>query len=99
MKKMILVPVVVISAMMLTMCSIRTTVPEGIGVPESVTHIEFWNGGTCIREYDNATVVTKIDTRANIVGEDIFFYRYVVTAAGKTETIVDSEALSIVWTE
>jgi hypothetical protein len=89
----------VIMLMLLNGCNFKTSVSGSIGIPSHVSHIEFWNGGTCIGEYDNATVATKIDTAKKIVGVDISFYRYEVTVNGETEVIVDSEALAIKYRE
>jgi hypothetical protein len=85
----------VASATALAGCAYKTTTPSGIGIPSHVSHIEFWNGGTCIGTYDNADVVIKIDTAEKLVGESISFYRYEITVDGMTDVIVDSEALAI----
>jgi hypothetical protein len=95
MKNIFLVMLIVTLAIILDGCNFKTSVSGDIGIPSHVSHIEFWNGGTCIGEYDNATVTTKIDTAKKIVGADINFYRYEVTVNGETEVIVDSEALAI----
>lgn len=76
-----------------------------VHIPAHVSHIEFWNGGTCIGKYDNAKVefviknsvhrtmsLTKENTR-------VVFYRYDITVDGRTESIIDSEALAIKYTE
>jgi hypothetical protein len=74
-------------------CKITNTV-SGAGIPEIVSHIEFWNGGTMIGEYENARIVIKTVYRSVALGSNIDFYVYEVTSNGKTETIIDSEALS-----
>jgi hypothetical protein len=76
-------------------CNYKTGVTGDAGIPAHVSHIEFWNGGTRIGEYDNADVAIKIDTARKLVGSDISFYKYEVTVNGETDIIVDSEALSI----
>jgi hypothetical protein len=93
-RRFLFVPAVLL-AVFLTGCAFKTSVPRGIGIPSHVSHIEFWNGGTCIGAYDNATVATKIDTAEKLFGNSISFYRYEVTVAGTTDVIVDSEALAI----
>jgi hypothetical protein len=80
---------------LITGCSYKTRVPDGIGIPYRVSHIEFWNGGTCIGAYDSASVSTKIDTAEKLFGDSISFYRYEITVEGATDVIVDSEALAI----
>jgi hypothetical protein len=82
-----------------TGCNFKTTVSGDIGIPSHVGYIEFWNGGACIGMYENATVATKIDTAEQIVGKSISFYRYEVTVEGKTDIIIDSEALAIKYRE
>jgi hypothetical protein len=95
MKKVFLIILIVALIMILNGCNFKTNVSGDIGIPSYVSHIEFWNGGTCIGEYDNATVATKIDTATKIIGANINFYRYEVTVNGETEVIVDSDALAI----
>jgi hypothetical protein len=80
-------------------CTVKSTVPAGIGIPQHVSHVEFWNGGGKIASYDNATVITRIDTSEKVLGAGVYFYRYEVTVKGETDVIVDSEALAILYRE
>jgi hypothetical protein len=91
----VLLVLIMMLGVLLAGCNFKTRVDGDIGIPTHVSHIEFWNGGTCIGRYDHATVATKIDTATKIVGANISFYRYEVTANGETDVIVDSEALAI----
>ena len=76
-----------------------------VGIPYSVSHIEFWNGGSKMAEYDNATVEIIIQTNESYFsftkdGNNIQFYIYKITDKwGKVEKIIDSEALAIKFKE
>ena len=60
------------------------------------THIEFWNGGTKIAEYENATVSVYSVLNSHLVGESITWYYYEVEVNGEVvDTIIDSESLCI----
>ncbi len=64
--------------------------------PTFPTHIEFWNGGACIAEYDDAVVIVKTAYNTFWVGEPITWYIYEVHQGGAVvDTIIDSEALAI----
>ena len=74
-------------------------------IPSHVSHIEFWNGGTMIREYDNANVRFTIANTKHVppsfVKENthVTFYTYIIKCNGVEESIIDSESLSIVYRE
>lgn len=77
---------------------------KNVGIPNHVSHIEFWNGGTKIYEADNATVVILVQTNESILtltaqGNKIQFYVYKITSDKGIYKIVDSEALAILYTE
>ena len=77
---------------------------QDVGIPYRVSHIEFWNGGSCIAKIDNATVeiiVEKNKTLLSLTNDtnEIQFYVYKVTSSGKTVYIVDSESLAIIFTK
>ena len=72
----------------------------GTGIPKYVSHIEFWNGGTKIGEYDNAYINILLETRNKFVGLDkddakTTFITYEIKYDGIKEYIIDSEALAI----
>ena len=74
-------------------------------IPSHVSHIEFWNGGTMIREYDNANVRFVIANTKHappsLVKESTYvtFYTYIIKCDGVEESIIDSDSLSIVYKE
>ena len=78
---------------------------KDVGIPYHVSHIEFWNGGSKIAEYDDATVEIIVQTNESYFsftkdGNNIQFYIYKITDKwGKVEKIIDSEALAIKYRE
>ncbi len=77
---------------------------QDVGIPYRVSHIEFWNGGSCIAKADNATVEIIVEKNKTLISwtndtNEIQFYTYKVTSGGKTVYIVDSEALAIIFTK
>lgn len=76
-----------------------------VGIPYHVSHIEFWNGGSKIAEYDNAIVEIIIQTNESYFsltkdGNKVQFYIYKITDKyGNVEKIIDSEALAIKFKE
>ena len=78
---------------------------KDVGIPYRVSHIEFWNGGSKIAEYDDATVEIIVQTNESYFsftkdGNNIQFYIYKITDKwGKVEKIIDSEALAIKFKE
>ena len=76
-----------------------------VGIPYHVSHIEFWNGGSKMAEYDNATVEIIIQTNESYFsltkdGNKVQFYIYKITDKyGNVEKIIDSEALAIKFKE
>lgn len=78
---------------------------KDVGIPYHVSHIEFWNGGSKIAEYDNATVEIIIQTNESYFsitkdGNKVQFYIYKITDKyGNVEKIIDSEALAIKFKE
>lgn len=77
---------------------------KDVGIPYHVSHIEFWNGGTKIATFDNATVELIVQTNESFLtltskGNQVQFYIYKITSNGKTVKIIDSEALAILFTE
>lgn len=81
-----------------------STNSTGVGIPKKVTHIEFYNGGTCIASYDNAQVEIFIETRDKFFklregNAKTTFITYKVSLPGKVPVyIVDSESLCILYT-
>ena len=78
---------------------------EGIHVPSHVSHIEFWNGGSCIGKYDNASISLVISNTVHcstsISKENISvtFCKYVIKCNGVEEVIIDSESLAVKYIE
>lgn len=78
---------------------------KDVGIPYHVSHIEFWNGGSKMAEYDNATVEIIIQTNESYFsltkdGNKVQFYIYKITDKwGNVEKIIDSEALAIKFKE
>lgn len=79
---------------------------EESAIPEHVSHIEFWNGGACIGDYDNCTVHLIIENNVHrtmsLTKDDtkVVFYKYEIKVLGKDpEFIIDSEALAIKFRE
>ena len=78
---------------------------KDVGIPYYVSHIEFWNGGTCIGNYDNVHVEIIVETNNSyftLSGDknNIQFYTYKITLPnGKVEKIIDSKALAIKFVE
>lgn len=77
---------------------------KDVGIPYHVSHIEFWNGGSKIAAFDNATVEIIIESDKTILSltsneNKIQFYTYKITCNGKVVKIIDSEALAILFTE
>lgn len=76
-----------------------------VGIPYRVSHIEFWNGGAKMAEYDDATVEIIVQTSESYFsftkdGNKIQFYIYKITDKwGNVEKIIDSEALAIKFKE
>lgn len=53
-----------------------------VGIPYHVSHIEFWNGGAKMAEYDDATVEIIVQTNESYFsftkdGNNIQFYIYI----------------------
>lgn len=99
--------IIVMIGLLFIGCGNFTDVSEinGEHIPNHVAHIEFWNGGTCIGNYDNASVklvvANTVHRQANIAKEDtkVTFYKYVIKCNGVEEVIIDSEALAIKYRE
>lgn len=77
---------------------------KDVGIPYHVSHIEFWNGGSKIATFDNATVELIVQTNNSyftLSGDknNIQFYIYKITCNGKVVKIIDSESLAILFTE
>jgi hypothetical protein len=92
--------VLVFIGLALSSCNWKTEVTPGMGIPPEVSHIEFWNGGGLMAEYDNARININIETATKLVGANVYFYIYEIRFGeryGQTEYIMDSEALSIKW--
>lgn len=76
-----------------------------VGIPYHVSHIEFWNGGAKMAEYDDATVEIVVQTSESYFsftkdGNKIQFYIYKITdKCGNVEKIIDSETLAIKFKE
>lgn len=99
MKKLFFVGVVLLS-ILFTACNITNKMGSG-DTPFSTTptHIEFYNGGAKIAEYDNAVVRVSSVYNSRFVGADITWYYYEIVVNGVVvETIIDSEALAIKYT-
>lgn len=84
-----------------TSCSYTSTNDStDVGIPEHVSHIEFYNGGLMIGSYENATVKITIKSRdkvfkVNDSDAKTSWIIYRITSNGKTENIIDSESLCI----
>lgn len=96
MKKIFLISFLLIS-ISLTSCNITNKMGNGdIPLPANPTHIEFYNGGTCIGSYDNAIVKVASVRNTRLIGADITWYYYEIYVNSQiVDTIVDSEALAI----
>lgn len=96
MKKIFLISFLFIS-ISLTSCNITNKMSNGdTPLPASPTHIEFYNGGTCIGSYDNAIVKVASVRNTRFVGADITWYYYEIYVNNQiVDTIVDSESLAI----
>lgn len=96
MKKIFLV-VLVGFLFTITSCNVTNKMNNGdTPLPFNPTHVEFWNGGTCIGTYDNAIVKVASVYNSRFVGADITWYYYEVYINNHiVDTIVDSESLSI----
>lgn len=76
-----------------------------VGIPYCVSHIEFWNGGAKMAEYDDVTVEIVVLTSESFFsftkgGNKIHFYIYKITDKwGTVEKIIDSETLAIKFKE
>ncbi|CAM4311328.1 hypothetical protein [Treponema peruense] len=70
---------------------------EGTGIPNNVAHIEFWNGGSKIAEANNAHITIKTEAMCNLYGKNVSFYKYIVDTDKGSVTIIDSEALAILY--
>lgn len=81
----------------ITSCNVTNKMRDGDTPFSTVpTHIEFWNGGTCIGSYDNATVRVSSVHNSRLLGAPITWYYYEIYADGFcVDTIIDSEALAI----
>ena len=106
MKKLVFLMSVVMGFMFVS-CGNFTDTSEikGNHIPSHVSHIEFWNGGSCIGKYDNASVSlvvsNTIHRTPNITKEStkVTFYKYVIKCNGIEENIIDSESLAIKYIE
>ena len=77
---------------------------KDVGIPYHVSYIEFWNGGTLIASYKNATVEIIVQSDKTLLSwtdndNQIQFYIYKITCNGVVEKIIDSEALAIKYRE
>ena len=105
MKKIILSLILLISLTVSAFAYTEGKKLKDVGIPYKVSHIEFWNGGSKIAEYDNATVEIIVQTNESYFsftsdGNKVQFYIYKITDKyGKVEKIIDSEALAIKFTE
>jgi len=98
MKRTLVILAVSMIAVTVIGCAPKTKVSTSI-MPEFYEYIEFWNGGAMIRRYENARMEVEIATNYKAWGDDISFFKYIITVDGVTETIIDSEALSYVYRE
>lgn len=94
MKKIIFLALI---AILFASCNVTNQMSSGDTPFTTVpTHIEFWNGGTCIGSYDNATIRVASVYNTRMLGADITWYYYEVYVNGEAvDTIIDSEALAI----
>ena len=96
MKRFILISSIILG-LFITSCNYTHDYGTDGNTPFSTvpTHIEFWNGGTKIAEYDNA-IVRVCATENGSLGTSITWYYYEVFVNGTVvDTIIDSEALCI----
>ena len=80
----------------LNSCS-RQAVDSNETIPSQVSNIEFWNGGTCIRKYSNVSI--RVIHLSQILRTDIDYILYEIQTERGLEKIVDSESLTIVFSE
>lgn len=105
MKKIILSLILLISLTVSAFAYTEGKKLKDVGIPYKVSHIEFWNGGSKIAEYNDATVEIIVQTNESYFsftkdGNQIQFYIYKITDKwGKVVKIIDSEALAILFTE
>jgi hypothetical protein len=67
-------------------------------IPSSLTHVEFWNGGTLIREYDNVNISPDRRIQTYLAGS-VYVIIYHITGDGVDEYIMNSDALTIIYKE
>ena len=105
MKKILLSLVLLFSLTVGAFAYTEGKILKDVGIPYHVSHIEFWNGGSKMAEYDNATVEIIIQTNESYFsltkdGNKVQFYIYKITDKyGNVEKIIDSEALAIKFKE
>lgn len=107
MKKIILSLVLLFSLTVGAFAYTEGKVIRDVGIPYNVSHIEFWNGGAKMAEYDDVNVEIVVKTNESYFsltkeGNKIQFYIYKITdkKSGKVlDMIIDSEALAIKFRE
>lgn len=105
MKKIILSLVLLFSLTVRAFAYTEGKTLKDVGIPYHVPHIEFWNGGAKMAEYDDVTVEIIIQTNESYFsftkdGNKVQFYIYKITDKyGNVEKIIDSETLAIKFKE
>ena len=105
MKKIILFLVLLFSLTVGAFAYTEGKTLKDVGIPYHVSHIEFWNGGAKMAEYNDATVEIVVQTSESYFsftkdGNKIQFYIYKITDKyGNVDKIIDSEALAIKYRE
>ena len=105
MKKIILSLILLVSLTVSAFAYTEGKTLRDVGIPYKVSHIEFWNGGAKIAEYDNVYVEIIVQSNESYFtftsdGNKVQFYIYKITDKwGNVEKIIDSEALAIKFKE
>ena len=98
MKKSIIFVLLILASIFMASCNFTNNLGSEGNTPFSAkpTHIEFYNGGLKIAEYDNAIVNVSSVFNSRLVGDNVTWIYYEVYVNGEVvDTIIDSEALCI----
>jgi len=84
-------------AMTMMSCDVKRSGMSN-AIPQRPGHIQFWNGGGLILELEDARLDIETVLVTRPYGKDVSYYLYRVEAkAGTKYTIMDSEALAVMW--
>lgn len=98
MKKSIIFVLLILATIFMASCNFTNNFGSEGNTPFSVkpTHVEFYNGGLKIAEYDNAIVNVSSVLNLRLAGNSVTWIYYEVYVNGEVvDTIIDSEALCI----